>query len=40
LPNVVVSDEADVEQHVVATAEQNMAATNEAIDDQNSVASN
>ncbi len=40
MPNVAVSDEADVEQHVVATAEQNMAATNEAIDDQNSVASN
>jgi hypothetical protein len=38
LPNVAVSDEADAEQHVAATPEQNMAATNEAIDDQNSVA--
>ncbi len=39
LPNVVVSDEADAEQHIAATAKQNIAATNEAIDDQNSVAS-
>ncbi|CAK9218342.1 unnamed protein product [Sphagnum troendelagicum] len=38
LPNVAVSDEVDAEQHVATTAEQNMAATNEAIDDQNSVA--
>ncbi len=33
-------DEADAKQHVAATAEQNMAATNEAIGDQSSVASN
>jgi hypothetical protein len=39
LPNVTVSDEADAEQHVAATAKQNMAATNEAIGDQSSVAS-
>jgi len=39
LPNVAVSDEADAEQHVVATAEQNMATTNEVIGDQSSVAS-
>jgi hypothetical protein len=38
LPNVVVSDEADAEQHVAATTEQNMDATNEAIGDQSSVA--
>jgi hypothetical protein len=38
LPNVAVSDEVDVEQHVAAGAEQNMAATNEAIGDENSVA--
>jgi len=31
-------DKANVEQHVAATAEQNMTVTNEAIDDQNSVA--
>jgi hypothetical protein len=35
LPNVVVSDEADAEQHIVAIVEQNMVAINEAIGDQN-----
>ncbi len=40
LPNVAVSDETDAEQHVAATVEQNMAARNEAINDQNNVASN
>jgi hypothetical protein len=39
LPNVAVLDEADAEQHVAATAEQNMATTNEVIGDQSSVAS-
>jgi hypothetical protein len=34
-----MSDEADAEQHVAATAEQNMVATDEAIGDQSSVAS-
>jgi len=34
-----VSNEADVEQHVVAITEQNVASTNEAIGDQCSVAS-
>jgi hypothetical protein len=38
LPNLVVSDEADAEQHVVTTAEQNMATTDEVIGDQSSVA--
>jgi hypothetical protein len=38
LPNVAVLDEADVEPHVVATAEQNMATVDEAIVDQSSVA--
>ncbi len=38
LPNVTMSDETDAEQHVAATAEQNMATTNEAIGDQSSVA--
>jgi len=36
LPNVVVSDKADVEQHVFTTTKQNMAITNEAIDNQSS----
>jgi len=39
LPNVVMSDEANAKQHVAATIEQNMAITNETIDNQNSVAS-
>ncbi len=39
LPNVDVLDEANVEQHVVAIAEQIMAATDEVIGDQSSVAS-
>jgi hypothetical protein len=39
LPNVDVLDKADAEQQVVATVEQNMAATDEAIGDQSSVAS-
>jgi hypothetical protein len=34
-----VSDETNAEQHVVVTAEQNMAATNEAIGDQSNVTS-
>jgi len=33
LPNVVMSDEADAEPHVVATVEQNMAIVDEAISD-------
>jgi len=39
LPNVVMSDEANAKQHVAATIEQNMAITNETIDNQNSVES-
>jgi len=39
LPNVAVLDEVVAEQHVATTAEQNMAATNEAIGDQSNVAS-
>jgi hypothetical protein len=39
LPNVAMWDEADAEQHIAATTEQNMAITNEAIDDQNNLAS-
>jgi hypothetical protein len=39
LPNVAVSNEADAEQHVVTIVEQNMPATDEAIGDQSSVAS-
>jgi hypothetical protein len=38
LPNVAVLDKANAEQHVAVTAEQNMAATDEAIGDQSSVA--
>ncbi len=40
LPNVVVWNEADAEPHVTTTAEQNMAAEDEAIGDQSSVATN
>jgi hypothetical protein len=38
LPNVAVSNETDVEPHVVATIEQNMAIVDEVIGDRSSVA--
>jgi len=38
LPNVAVLNKTDAEQHIAATAKQNMAATNETIGYQSSVA--
>jgi hypothetical protein len=40
LPNVIASDEADVEPHVVVTTKQDMVATDEESNDKNSVATN